>query len=236
MTARGADTHSCSSTAISEAPARSALCSWVMARTSRSPRHRPTSSCVRWQTPGSARGSRRPSSAGREPCPSWLSAPRSTSGGRGRNSSPATGPLTAVAALDRELLTVGGKADLTRFAGRHALKAGVDAVRLRPEEQLSYNYSGFSSLSHLLGLPHLHFTGGTVNFAGREAGGQLSAYVQDGIQLGARLTTDVGVRLDHYGPGRVGDTCQPACQCRVAGRRRGRAARVVQPFLRSARD
>lgn len=112
--------------------------------------------------------------------------------------SPAEGPLTAVAALDRRLLTIGGKADITRFAGRHALKAGVDAVRLRPEETLSYNYSGFSSLSHLLGLPHIHFIGGTVNFAGRETGGQLSAYAQDGIQLGARLTTDVGLRLDHY--------------------------------------
>lgn len=112
---------------------------------------------------------------------------------------PATGPLTAVAELDRKLLTIGGKADLTRFAGRHALKAGIDAVRLRPEEDLSYNYSGFSSLTHLLELPHLHFTGGTVNFSGSEAGGQVSAYVQDGIQWGARLTTDVGIRLDHYG-------------------------------------
>ena len=47
---------------------------------------------------------------------------------------PAEGPLTAVAQLDRKLLTIGGKADVTRFAGRHSIKAGIDAVRLRPDE------------------------------------------------------------------------------------------------------
>jgi outer membrane receptor protein involved in Fe transport len=112
--------------------------------------------------------------------------------------SPADGPLTAVAKFDRDLLTIGGKADVTRFAGRHAMKAGVDAVRLRPDEELSYNYSGYSSLTHLRGWPHIHFTGGTVNFSERRSGGQLSAYVQDGIQLGDRVTADLGVRVDRY--------------------------------------
>jgi hypothetical protein len=112
--------------------------------------------------------------------------------------SPAAGPLTAVASFNRELLTLGGKADVTRFAGKHAMKAGVDAVRLRPDEQLSYNYSGYSSLTHLREWPHIHFTGGTVNFADRQSGGQLSAYFQDGIQLGDRVTADLGVRIDHY--------------------------------------
>ncbi len=37
--------------------------------------------------------------------------------------SPAAGPLTAAAAFDRELLTIGGKADVTRFAGRHVDKS-----------------------------------------------------------------------------------------------------------------
>src|SRR5262249_14827748 len=111
---------------------------------------------------------------------------------------PAEGPLTASAALDRTLLTVGGKFDATRFARGHAIKAGVDAVRLRPGEDLFYDYSGYSSLSHLIGAPHIHVAGGAVNFSGRESGGQLSAYVQDGIQLGPRVTADLGVRLDHY--------------------------------------
>jgi hypothetical protein len=111
---------------------------------------------------------------------------------------PAAGPLTAVARFDRELLTVGGKADVTRFAGRHGVKAGVDAVRLRPDEELSYNYSGYSSLTHLRGWPHIHFTDGAVEFAERRSGGQVSAYVQDAIQLGNRVTADLGVRVDRY--------------------------------------
>ncbi|HEV8318456.1 MAG TPA: TonB-dependent receptor [Vicinamibacterales bacterium] len=111
---------------------------------------------------------------------------------------PAEGPLTAIAALDRKLLTIGGKVDATRFVRGHAIKAGVDAVRLRPDENLSYDYSGFSSLSHLIGAPHIHFVGGAVNFSGRDTGGQFSAYAQDGIQLGSRVTADLGIRLDHY--------------------------------------
>jgi outer membrane receptor protein involved in Fe transport len=45
---------------------------------------------------------------------------------------------------------------------------------------------------------HIHFTGGTVNFADRRSGGQLSAYVQDGISLGDHVTADLGVRFDRY--------------------------------------
>jgi hypothetical protein len=111
---------------------------------------------------------------------------------------PAAGPLTAAALLDRRLLTIGGKADVTRLAGRHAMKAGVDAVWLRPEEQLAYNYNGYRELTHLLGLPHIHVHGNRIAFDGREAGNQLSAYVQDAVQLGARVTADVGVRLDRH--------------------------------------
>ena len=112
--------------------------------------------------------------------------------------SPAGGPLTAAAALDRTLVTFGGKVDATRFVRRHAIKAGVDAVRLRPEEDLSYRYSGFRELTHLLGWPHIHLVSDPITFSGRESGGQISAYVQDGIQLGTRVTADLGVRLDHY--------------------------------------
>jgi hypothetical protein len=111
--------------------------------------------------------------------------------------SPATGPLTAVAAFDRGLLTIGGKADMTRFAGGHAIKAGIDAVRLRPDEALSYDYSGYRNLTHVREWPHIHFTG-TVNFVDRQSGGQVSAYLQDGIQLGDRVSADLGVRLDRF--------------------------------------
>jgi outer membrane receptor protein involved in Fe transport len=112
--------------------------------------------------------------------------------------SPATGSLTAQAQVERELVTVGGKVDVTRLAGRHALKAGLDAVRLRPDEHLAYNYAGFRDFAHLVGLPHIHITDNVINFAGRESGGQVSAYVQDDIRLSDRVTADVGVRVDRY--------------------------------------
>lgn len=112
--------------------------------------------------------------------------------------SPAAGPLTAVAKLNRELLTVGSKADVTRFAGRHAFKTGIDAVWLQPEEDLAYNDSGYRELTHLLGLPHIHITDNAINFTGRASGSQFSAYVQDGVQLGAHVTADLGVRVDRY--------------------------------------
>ena len=41
---------------------------------------------------------------------------------------PAMGPLTAQAAVKRDLLTIGGKADVARFMGRHTIKFGVDMV------------------------------------------------------------------------------------------------------------
>lgn len=111
---------------------------------------------------------------------------------------PAIGPLTAQAALTRKLDTIGGKLDVTRFAGRHTLKAGFDGVRLRPDEDLAYNYAGFRDLAHVLGLPHMHITNNVINFTGNESGGQASGYVQDDIRLGNRVTTNVGVRVDRY--------------------------------------
>ena len=111
---------------------------------------------------------------------------------------PAAGPLTASAGLTRGLRTIGGKVDVTRFAERHSIKAGVDAVRLSPREDLAYNYAGYRELTHLLGLPHIHLAGQSIAFSGRDSGGQISAYVQDGMQVGHRLSANVGVRLDHY--------------------------------------
>lgn len=111
---------------------------------------------------------------------------------------PADGPLTATARHDRWLRTLGAKIDVTRLFGTHAVKAGLDAVQLRPEEDLFYDYSGFREYTHLQGQPHIHFNAGSLQFAARETGGQLSAYVQDAIRLGGRLSADVGVRIDRY--------------------------------------
>jgi outer membrane receptor protein involved in Fe transport len=96
------------------------------------------------------------------------------------------------------VLTFGGKIDVSRIAGRHAVKAGVDAVLLQPDEDLAYDYSGFRELSHDLGLEHFHVEDDVISFAGRETGGQVSAYVQDTIQLSDRVSADVGFRLDQY--------------------------------------
>ena len=108
--------------------------------------------------------------------------------------SPAAGPLTARAELERELATVGGKVDVTRLAGQHAIKAGLDAVSLRPDETLAYNYSGFREFAHLVGLPHIHITDNVINFAGRESGGQVSGYVQDNVLIGDRVTASGAAR------------------------------------------
>ena len=111
---------------------------------------------------------------------------------------PAAGPLTARAALERDLLTAGGKGDVMHTAGRHAVKAGVDLVRLQPRERLAYDYAGFRELTHLLELPHIHVSGQNIAFTGREGGGQASAYVQDSIQISDRVTIDIGARADRY--------------------------------------
>ena len=110
---------------------------------------------------------------------------------------PAGGPLTAIADTDRRLLTVGVKSDVTKFAGRHTIKTGVDLVRLSPEERLSYDSTGFRQLSHLLDLPHVHVV--PISFEQQTSGGQVSAYVQDSMRLGDGLTADLGVRVDRYG-------------------------------------
>ena len=111
---------------------------------------------------------------------------------------PAAGPLTAQADVTRELGTIGGKLDVTRLEGRHTVKFGVDAVNLRPDEDLLYNYDGYRALSHVLELPHIHITDQVIRFSGSDSGGQVSAYAQDNMQLSSRVTLDAGVRLDRY--------------------------------------
>ena len=112
--------------------------------------------------------------------------------------SPADGPLAAHASLLREVQTAGAKADFTQIAGRHTLKVGVDAVALRPQEDLDYDYAGYRDLTHLLALPHIHVANQRITFDGRDNGGQMSAFAQDDIQLGGRLTGDFGLRVDRY--------------------------------------
>jgi outer membrane receptor protein involved in Fe transport len=71
-------------------------------------------------------------------------------------------------------------------------------VWLQPREDLFYDYSGYRDLAHVIGLPHIHITNNVLEFSGEESGGQVSAYVQDAVQLGARFTVDAGIRVDRY--------------------------------------
>lgn len=110
---------------------------------------------------------------------------------------PSSGPLTAIADTDRRLLTFGAKTDLTLSMSNHTIKTGVDLVRLRPDEHLSYDGTGYRALTHLLELPHVHVV--PVSFDRETSGGEVSLYVQDAMRLSDGVTADVGVRVDHYG-------------------------------------
>jgi outer membrane cobalamin receptor len=110
---------------------------------------------------------------------------------------PARGPQTAMAYSNRNVSTLGVKVDVSRFAGRHAVKAGVDAVRLRPEEVLEYDYSGYAEFAEANDFPILAFDG-IVDFQGSRRGSQISTYVQDAIHLAGGATVDVGIRVDRY--------------------------------------
>jgi outer membrane receptor protein involved in Fe transport len=109
---------------------------------------------------------------------------------------------------DRTLHTFGIKSDLTRVAGRHALKGGVDLVVLRPREELSYLSQPWIDFTHLpdINENHVHFRGPNLGagiprpvvFSGQETGGQASLFVQDKVQVASSLTLDAGVRVDRY--------------------------------------
>lgn len=109
---------------------------------------------------------------------------------------------------ERTLGTFGLKSDVTRVAARHALKAGIDLVMLRPREDLSYLSQPWIDFTHLpeVNESHVHFRGPNLGpgiprpvvFSGEEIGGQGSLFVQDKMQLTSALTIDVGVRLDRY--------------------------------------
>lgn len=122
---------------------------------------------------------------------------------------PAHHPLAASAAAERELLTAGAKVDVQRHAGPHALKAGIDAVTLRPSESIQYGYEGYRQFTHELGLPHIHIHGNEIAFSGRETGGSFSAYVQDAWQATERLTVDLGLRVDRFSLGAGGSQLSP---------------------------
>jgi outer membrane receptor protein involved in Fe transport len=109
---------------------------------------------------------------------------------------------------ERTLGTFGIKSDITRFSGRHALKAGGDLVMLRPQEDLNYLSQPWIDFTHLpeINENHVHFRGPNLGagiprpvvFSGQQTGGQASLFVQDKVQIASSLTIDLGVRFDRY--------------------------------------
>ena len=129
---------------------------------------------------------------------------------------PASGPLTATARLSRELATIGGKVDVTRFAGRHAVKMGLDAVSLRPEETSRTTppatfVTRTSSISHIFTSRRR-----TSNIPGASRAASSAAYVRDAIQIGG-ATADIGARLDRYELVVSALHVSPARQCGRSG-------------------
>jgi outer membrane receptor protein involved in Fe transport len=109
---------------------------------------------------------------------------------------------------ERTLATVGAKTGVTRFFGRHTLKAGADLVVLKPREDLFYLSQPWIDFTHLPNVneSHVHFRSPNLGagiprpivFSGEETGGQASLYVQDKLQVTSNLTVDAGVRFDRY--------------------------------------
>jgi outer membrane receptor protein involved in Fe transport len=109
---------------------------------------------------------------------------------------------------ERRLHTFGAKSDITRVVGVHALKGGIDLVRLQPREELYYLSQPWIDFTHLpeVNESHVHFRGPNLGadiprpvvFSAAETGGQVSIFVQDKVQLTPRLTVDAGVRFDRY--------------------------------------
>jgi outer membrane receptor protein involved in Fe transport len=117
-------------------------------------------------------------------------------------------PYGARTDAQRTLHTVGIKSDITRIAGRHALKSGIDLVLLRPREQFYYLSQPWIDFTHLpdVNESHVHFRGPNVGagiprpvvFRGEKTGGQASVFLQDKVQVRSNLTLDMGVRFDRY--------------------------------------
>jgi hypothetical protein len=90
---------------------------------------------------------------------------------------------------ERTLHTFAIKSDITRFAGSHALKGGVDLVMLRPQEDLYYLSQPWIDFTHLpdVNESHVHFRGPNrgrgilrpVVFSGEKTGEEVSLFVQD---------------------------------------------------------
>jgi hypothetical protein len=110
--------------------------------------------------------------------------------------SPFDTPLTTDA--DRTLGRVGVVASVTRHAGRHVLKAGVEAAALRLREDFSFAVTDDDAAEEIdLSEEALeHTPDDPFVFNGTAKPSLFSIYVQDSMRVSNALTVDAGVRVD----------------------------------------
>ena len=102
-------------------------------------------------------------------------------------------------ATPRRLETIGAKADVTRASpAGTSVKVGLDAVRASATRGSRLRLRRLPRPHAPLALPHVHIANQRITFNGRDSGSQLSAFAQDNIQLGGRVTADLGLRVDRY--------------------------------------
>ncbi len=100
---------------------------------------------------------------------------------------PTSDPLSIQAAGLRNDVTLGAKSDYSLYLGsRHAIKAGIDLMRLRLRED-----SSFDPRDNVIGIE-------PFDFRGRKSGGQASFYFQDQIRPFKHFSANLGLRYDQY--------------------------------------
>jgi outer membrane receptor for ferrienterochelin and colicin len=97
---------------------------------------------------------------------------------------------------DRSLRRTGVLGSVTHHRGKHVLKAGVEAARLRLREDFSFFVTDEDEEADLSDGVLEHDADDPFLFSGRANPTLFALYAQDSIQFGRGLTVDVGVRFD----------------------------------------
>ncbi|PYY10335.1 MAG: hypothetical protein DMG69_07235 [Acidobacteria bacterium] len=108
---------------------------------------------------------------------------------------PTTDPITPLSIASRSTLTVGVKSDISHLWRSHAIKGGIDLLRLRESESFFFDSRGDPDI-----FPA---------FSGGQHGGQASVYLQDHFSPVRNLWLDAGARYDRFALVRTGVQLSP---------------------------